>query len=83
MVSNIRPPELDPSRPSRGIIMDFDIECPECGAAVNVTLQDVGERRTVRCRRGHSIKLEDQDGGARKAQEALDDLDRAIKRLGR
>jgi predicted Zn finger-like uncharacterized protein len=60
MVSDIRPTRLVQSRPLRGIIMDFDIECPECGTAVNVTLQDVGQRRTVRCRRGHSIKLEDQ-----------------------
>ena len=64
-------------------MMDLDLECPECGTTVNVTLQDIAKRRTVRCRRGHVITLEDQGGGARKAQKALDDVERAIKRLGR
>lgn len=63
--------------------MNLDLDCPECGTAVNATLQDVASGRTVRCRRGHSIKLEDQGGGARKAQKSLNDLDRAIRRLGR
>lgn len=63
--------------------LDLDIDCPECGAAVKVTLQDVAKQRTVRCRRGHSIALKDQGGGGRKAQSALDDLDRALKRFGK
>ncbi len=63
--------------------MDLDLECPECGAALKATLQDVAQGRTVRCRRGHSVKLEDQGGGARQTQKALDDLDRAFRHLGR
>ncbi|NUO58988.1 MAG: hypothetical protein HOV78_20195 [Hamadaea sp.] len=61
---------------------DIDIECPECGSKVGVSLEDVAKQRTVRCRKGHSIKLNDKGGGARKAQKALDDLDKKIRRLG-
>lgn len=63
--------------------MDFDIECPECGAKVKVTLQDVAKERTVRCVRGHSIAIKDDGGGGRRAQKAMDDLDRALKRFGK
>jgi len=62
--------------------LDLGLKCPECGAAVKATLQDVARQRTVTCRRGHSIALEDEGGGARQAQNALDGLDRALKRLG-
>lgn len=63
--------------------MDLEINCPECGNKVSVTLQDVAKGRGVRCRAGHSFKVVDQGGGARKAQKSLDDLDRALRRLGR
>jgi len=63
--------------------LDLGLECPECGAAVKATLQDVARQRTVRCSRGHSIALEDEGGGARRAQSSLDGLDRALNRLGR
>ena len=62
---------------------DFEINCPECGAKVKVVLQDVAKQRTVQCQRGHSITLKDDGGGARKAQNALDDLDRALKRFSK
>lgn len=61
---------------------DLEVNCPDCGATVKVTLQDVAKHRSVRCRRGHRFTLKDDGGGARKTQRSLDDLDRAIKRLG-
>lgn len=63
--------------------LDFEIDCPNCGATVKVALQDVAKQRTVRCRRSHRITLKDDGGGARKAQRSLDDLDRALKGLGK
>jgi predicted Zn finger-like uncharacterized protein len=61
---------------------DFEAECPECGAAVKVTLQAVARERTVRCPHGHMIELKDHGGSARKALSALADLDRTLKRFG-
>lgn len=60
---------------------DFDVDCPECGAKVGVDLEDVAKQRTVRCRKGHTIKLEDSGGGAKKAQKSINDLNKAIRRL--
>lgn len=60
----------------------FDVDCPECGSKLQVSLDDVARQRTVRCSRGHSVKLHDQGGGARKASKALDDLEKSIKKLG-
>lgn len=63
--------------------LDFDVDCPNCGVKVKVALQDVAKQRTVKCRRGHSIALKDDGGGARKTQRSLDDLERALKRFGK
>jgi transposase len=61
----------------------MEIECPDCGSTVRFTLDDVAKQRTVRCSRGHLVKLEDEGGGARKASKALSDLDMALKKLGK
>jgi len=63
--------------------LDVDFECPECGSLVKATVAEVARQATKRCRQGHSIKLVDQGGGARKAQRAMDDLDRALKKFGK
>ncbi|MFH7324857.1 hypothetical protein [Aeromicrobium sp. JJY06] len=63
--------------------MDFDIDCPECGANVKVKLADVSRQRTVRCGRGHAIELVDEGGEARKAEKTMRDLDKQISKLGR
>jgi len=60
-----------------------DFECPECGSPVKATVAEVARQATKRCRKGHDIKLIDRGGGARKAQRAMDDLDRALKRFGK
>jgi hypothetical protein len=65
-----------------GMDREFETNCPECGATVKIALADVAKQRTVRCQRGHNIALKDVGGGAREAQAALDDLDRALKRFG-
>jgi hypothetical protein len=68
---------------ARGAIVDkIEAECPECGSKVRFTLSELAARRTVRCDRGHAVKLEDEGGGARKADKALKDLERTLKRLG-
>ncbi len=59
------------------------MQCPECGSKVRFQLSDVAAQRTVRCGRGHAMKLEDKGGGARKADKAMKDLEKSIKRLGR
>jgi predicted Zn finger-like uncharacterized protein len=62
--------------------MDLDIECPECGTKLTIKMADISSQRTVRCRRGHSIKLVDEGGNAKKAEKSMRDLDRQISKLG-
>lgn len=62
--------------------LDFDLECPECGAAMKATLDDIAKQRAVTCRRGHRVTLVDKGGGARQTQSALDSFERSLKRLG-
>jgi hypothetical protein len=61
-----------------------------CGGRYHFTIDDVAAQRTVRCSRGHSVKLVDEGGGARKVRDAerkldksLRDLQRTARRLGR
>lgn len=61
----------------------METECPDCGSRVCFTLDDVAKQRTVRCSRGHLVKLQDEGGGARKASKALSDLDMALKKFGK
>lgn len=63
--------------------MDIDLgfACPQCGGKLPVKLSDVANGRTVRCNRGHAVKLKDEGGGARKADRSLQNLDKAIGKL--
>lgn len=61
----------------------MEAECPDCGSKVPFTLDDVAKQRTVRCSRGHSVKMRDEGGGARKASKGLSDLDKALKKFGK
>lgn len=63
--------------------LDVDFPCPECGKTVKATVADVARQATKRCPNGHSIRLVDQGGGAKKTQRAMDDLTRAIKKFGK
>ena len=56
---------------------------PGLWGKVRFTLDDVASQRTVRCSRGHSVKLKDEGGGARKASKALGDLEKTLKKPGR
>ena len=61
----------------------METECPDCGSRVRFTLDDLAKQSTVRCSRGHLVKLQDEGGGARKASKALSDLDMALKKFGK
>ena len=62
---------------------DFDTDCPSCGSKVRFSAGDVAKGSTVRCARGHSITLKDEEGGAARADKALRDLDKSLKGLSR
>lgn len=64
--------------------MDVDLQekCPECGATLKFTMTDVARGKTVRCPRGHSVKLVD-GGGARRAKKSMDDLDKSPSKLNK
>ncbi|WP_272028102.1 hypothetical protein [Kocuria rosea] len=61
----------------------IETKCPDCGSRVRFTLDDVAKQRTVRCSRGHSVKMRDEGGGARKASKALRDLNKTLKKFGK
>lgn len=65
-------------------IMDLDLglKCPECGGKLTAKLADVANGRTVRCSRGHAVKLKDEGGGARKADRSTRDFDKAVRDSG-
>lgn len=62
--------------------LDLGLECPQCGGKLPAKLSDVAAGRTVRCNRGHTVKLEDEGGGARKADRATQDFEKALRDLG-
>lgn len=64
-------------------VKERDMKCPECGVQVPVDLSDLAGQRIVKCRRGHSIKLTDKGGGARRSQQARQQLAASIERLNR
>ncbi len=61
----------------------LETECPDCGGRVRMSMEDIARQRTVRCARGHAVKLKDEGGGVRKVVGALGDLDKALKRFGK
>jgi DNA-directed RNA polymerase subunit RPC12/RpoP len=63
--------------------IDLELDCPQCGRRVKATTADLAKQRTVACPSGHRLNLKDEGGGARKVQRSLDDLDKAIKKLGK
>jgi hypothetical protein len=61
--------------------MELEIPCPECGTKIKTSIGAVAAQKTVKCRRGHAVKLVDQGHGARGAKKSLDDLDKALDKL--
>lgn len=58
-------------------------DCPECGSCVRTTIGRA--RPSVRCARGHEIKIDGSqfDRELRGVDRAFSDLERTIRRLGR
>jgi len=58
--------------------------CPECGADVRVSLDDLAKKRTRRCANGHEfIPTEQAARTARKVQKSVDDLTKNLRRFGK
>lgn len=62
---------------------DLETACPSCGGTVKFGLDDVAKQRTMRCARGHSVKLRDEGGGAASVSRARSDLEKSLKRLNK
>jgi hypothetical protein len=54
---------------------------PQVWRKIRIKMEDLAKGRMVRCARRHSIELHDKDGGARKAQRALDDLEKSLQKI--
>lgn len=63
--------------------LDLTIDCPDCGGTIKTSLNAVAQEKTVRCSRGHSVRLRDEGRGARGTVRALNDLEKSLKKLGR
>lgn len=52
-------------------------DCPEdgCVGQLRFTMADVQSERSVRCSRGHSVRLSDEGGGARQLERELRKID--------
>lgn len=59
----------------------IEVPCPKCGAKMRPTLGDVQRGRTVTCPRGHKVTLSESGSGIRRADKALDDFAKSMKRL--
>lgn len=63
-----------------------DVSC-SCGRRHSATLNDVSNRRSIRCGCGVTIQLSDSGGSVRKSvsdiNRSMSDFERALKRLGR
>jgi hypothetical protein len=63
------------------------IDCPECKSKVEVTMQQVADEKTVVCRCGQKIKLQDKDNSAKNGiknmNKAFDDLNKTLKNFGK
>lgn len=63
----------------------LEIDCPVCGSRVRTTIGRARRSPTVRCPRGHAIKVEASqfDRELRKTDRALADLQQTLRKLGR
>lgn len=63
-----------------------DVSC-SCGRRHSATLQDVTNRKNIRCGCGVTIQLTDSGGSVRKSvadiNKSMSDLEKMLKRLGR
>jgi hypothetical protein len=61
--------------------LEHDFKCPNCGRTVKIKVREMYPGNSKRCVCGYEIQFSGDDG--RKAQRALDDLERSLKRLGK
>lgn len=64
----------------------IDVKC-SCGKVHKASLQDVINRKNIRCICGTTIQLKDSDGSVKKSvhdmNKAFKDLDNTLKRFGK
>ncbi len=62
------------------------IPCPSCETKVKVSIEQVANGSTVKCRKGHSIKLLDEGGShnrtIRNMNSSFARLQKTLKRIG-
>jgi DNA-directed RNA polymerase subunit RPC12/RpoP len=66
---------------------EIPLECPKCKTKLKVSLRQIEREETIQCNGcGTKIDLKDQNKsvlkGTENAQQALDDLERALRRIG-
>lgn len=62
------------------------VPCPTCGTSTKTTLRRVRAGSTIRCPRGHQIKLVTDSASRRemdKADRAMKDLQRTLRNFGK
>lgn len=59
--------------------LEADIKCPKCSRTLKIKVAEMHPGRKKKCLCGAVIEFSGDDG--RKAQRALDDLEKSFKRL--
>ena len=67
---------------------EIESDCPSCNSKFSITLQQVSNQETIRCRScGENIRLIDKGGSARKGirdvNKSFNDLEKAFKNFGK
>jgi len=57
----------------------ININCPECKRTISVTLKQVADEVTVKCKCGQAVKLKDDDKGS--AKRSISNLNQSMKEL--
>lgn len=64
----------------------IEVKC-DCGRKHSVTLQDVSNRKTIKCGCGVSIQLQDSNGSVKEnvssVNKSIGDLEKMLKKLGK
>jgi hypothetical protein len=63
----------------------IDFQCPPCSASVRTNIGEARRSPTLRCPRGHEIKVDGSqiDRELRSVDREFDNLQRTIRQLGR
>lgn len=65
----------------------IQIDCTDCKSKVEVTLQQIADKKTVVCRCGQKIKLQDKNNSSRNSikniNKAVDDFNKTLKNFGK